>query len=408
MPSAGNTNDYICAQMETISVQDYWYDLPEDRIAKHPLAERDASKLLVFNSGKIEHQQFINLPSLLPAGATLFFNNTKVIPARIRFTKQTGAAIEVFLINPIQPTSEVAQAMIAKSPVQWECIIGNVKRWKDEALELNQNGVILSAKLIDRGKNIVEFGWEPQQLSFAEMIEKIGETPLPPYLGREAEESDKEKYQTVYSKAQGAVAAPTAGLHFTDRILQELDERGIQKDFLTLHVSAGTFQPIKAENALDHIMHSEQMIITADNVRNLLKSNKIVSVGTTSMRTLESLYWYGVKLIEHPNAAFLIHQEDAYQLPQHISKEDSLRAILSFMERQQKDNITGTTSIFIRPGYQFRICEGLITNFHQPGSTLMLLVAAFVGNDWRTIYEQALSNSYRFLSFGDSSLLWKK
>lgn len=394
--------------MEHIAVQDYWYHLPEDRIAKHPLAERDTSKLLLYNKGKIEHQQFSHLPALLPAGATLFFNNTKVIPARIRFTKKTGAAIEVFLITPIHPTSEVAQAMIAKSPVQWECIIGNIKRWKDEALELNQNGVTVTAKLIDRASNRVEVSWEPQQLSFAEMIEKIGETPLPPYLGREAEESDKENYQTVYSKAQGAVAAPTAGIHFTDRILQTLEERGIHQDFLTLHVSAGTFQPIKTENALDHVMHAEQMIITADNVRNLLKSNSIISVGTTSMRTLESLYWYGVKLIDNPNAAFLIRQEDAYQLPQHISREDSLRAILSTMETLQKNSITGSTSIFIRPGYQFRICEGLITNFHQPGSTLMLLVAAFVGNDWRTIYQQALDNDYRFLSYGDSSLLWKK
>ncbi len=392
-------------KMETILVKDFWYELPDDRIAKYPLAQRDASKLLVYRNQTITHHTFRDITALLPPGCTLFFNNTKVIPARLHFKKETGASIELFLLSPVHPSSVVAEAMISRGSSQWECTIGNLKRWKGEPLTLSGNGLSVVAELIDREKGIVKFSWEPAAISFAEMITQIGETPLPPYLHRKAEESDKEKYQTVYSKNEGAVAAPTAGLHFTQAVLDDLAKSGIKKDFLTLHVSAGTFQPIKVENALEHTMHAEQILVSRENIINLLNSSRTIAVGTTAMRTLESIYWYGVKLLSNPDEEFTITQEDAYRLPQNIEKEQALMAVQIRLRRDGTERISGTTSIFIRPGYQFRLCDGLITNFHQPGSTLILLIAALAGDRWREIYKEALANGYRFLSYGDSSLL---
>ncbi|MBS1488231.1 MAG: S-adenosylmethionine:tRNA ribosyltransferase-isomerase [Bacteroidetes bacterium] len=389
-----------------INISDYHYSLPDHRIARYPLAERDQSKLLVYRDNQITHSHFKDLISFLPEGCTLFFNDTKVIPARLHFLKDSGAAIEVFLLHPVLPSAVVALAMAAKGKCQWQCTIGNAKRWKEnQLLQYEQTGLNLTACLKDRAKGIVEFQWS-SSLTFSEMLQQAGHTPLPPYLHREAEASDKERYQTVYSKNDGAVAAPTAGLHFTPKIFSALEAKGITTDYVTLHVSAGTFQPVKVENAFNHHMHSEQLIVTQENIRNLLNSKKIVAVGTTSLRTIESLYWYGAKLIHNSQAEFLIDQNDPYQVKP-VDTAEALRAIDLKMKTENTNQLRGETSIYIYPGYDFKIADALITNFHQPGSTLMLLVAAFVGNSWKNIYHEALENSYRFLSYGDSSLLFR-
>lgn len=391
---------------EYISIQEYTYDLPEDRIAFQPLTQRDESKLLFYKSGKIEHRIFNELADLLPEKSFLIFNDTKVIPARLHFQKESGAEIEIFLLNPVGPESLLAIAMLAKNRCRWKCTIGNLKRWKDDqTLTRNIGDVALTASLIDRSENIVEFSW-PGDQTFSEVISEAGVTPLPPYIKRAAAKDDLNRYQTIYSNHEGAVAAPTAGLHFTERVFESLRKKGIEHNFLTLHVSAGTFQPVKAENAIAHTMHFEQVSIRRQVIDNLIDANKkIIAVGTTSMRTLESLYWFGVKLLTEPQSDFDITQNDPYTLPDSITKEQALAAVINFMENKGISNLTGTTSIFIYPGYRFRICTGLITNFHQPGSTLMLLVAAFIGQNWKEVYSQALAHQYRFLSYGDSSLL---
>ena len=388
---------------QEINTKDYSYNLPEDRIALHPLGQRDQSKLLRYQSGRISHHNFASLPGLLPKNCTLFFNNTKVIPARLLFQKETGAIIEVFLLHPSNHLS-VQLAMEAKGKAQWVCAIGNLKKWKQGAvIETNHYGITIQASHNDKG--VVDLSWEPEGLTFAEVVNKFGEVPLPPYLHRKPVLEDKERYQTVYSKYDGAVAAPTAGLHFTEAILKQLNDQEISTQYLTLHVSAGTFQPIKTENALLHEMHAEQIIVTKANLESLLNTEKVIAIGTTSMRTLESLYWYGVNLIKGGISDFIINQNDPYghnesNLP---SREESLQAVLESMPPGFP--LIGQTSIYIVPGYKFRVCDGLITNFHQPGSTLMLLVAAFIGDNWKSVYEQALQNDYRFLSYGDSSLL---
>ncbi len=393
---------------KSIPIKDYWYDLPPDRIAQYPLAERDRSRLLVFKDGIIEHKQFTKINEYLPRQSTLFFNDTKVIPARLYFQKETGAIIELFLLSPISPSSLVQQAMEASSRSQWQCTIGNLKRWSENTTLIKKTEELtLSADLVNREQGIVEFNWQPESKSFAEVINLMGFTPLPPYLNREAEERDRETYQTVYSHQEGAVAAPTAGLHFTKQILDDLHAKGHSTEFLTLHVSAGTFQPVKVENALEHRMHKEQVVVTRKNIEALLAARSIVAVGTTSMRTLESLYWYGVKLMNHPDATFEITQYDPYTLRNDINKEEAFKAILDILDKKDMDTITGETSIYIVPGYSFRVVEALITNFHQPGSTLILLVAAFIGPAWKKVYHEALGHAYRFLSYGDGSVLYK-
>jgi S-adenosylmethionine:tRNA ribosyltransferase-isomerase len=390
-----------------ILIKDYGYNLPADRIALHPLPQRDQSKLLVYKNGEIHHIEFSSLSAFLPPHSTLFFNNTRVIPARIFFKKETGAIIELFLLNPVLPSSNIQQSMESKKSNQWVCTIGNLKRWtQGSVLVKTENSIKLQASLIDREKGIVEFGWSPEELSFAEVILKMGLTPLPPYLKRKAEESDRHRYQTIYSNFDGAVAAPTAGLHYTETILDDLKKQQHNIEFLTLHVSAGTFQPVKAEKAVDHPMHSEQVVVTRKNIEALLLSKTTVAVGTTSMRTLESLYWYGVKLISQPKSEFVIDQFEPYNQLTDITKRQALEAILCKMDSDYTDVITGQTSIMIMPGYTFKITDILNTNFHQPGSTLLLLIAAFVGSDWRRVYDEALNNQYRFLSYGDSSLLF--
>lgn len=389
-----------------IRMKDFWYDLPPERIALYPLPERDQSKLLVYKDGDIEHSKFTQLSTFLPPNCTLFFNNTRVIPARLYFQKETGAIIELFLLNPVWPSTLIQQAMETTRSARWICTIGNLKRWTEgTTLTRSINNISINANLIDRDAGMVEFSWTPEDLSFAEIITRSGHTPLPPYLRRPAEESDRLRYQTVYSNHDGAVAAPTAGLHFTDKAIEELKNRGHKVEFLTLHVGAGTFQPVKVENALDHPMHSEQVIVTVQNIKEMQLARGTVAVGTTSMRTLESLYWYGAKLMKDPQATFNITQEDPYQLPE-VSKTKALETILQKMEKENLEKICGETAIMIIPGYEFKICNALITNFHQPGSTLMLLVAAFTGPEWKNIYAEALQNNYRFLSYGDSSLLF--
>ena len=393
---------------KSILIKDYTYELPENRIAQYPLEQRDQSKLLVYEDGKINHSRFISLPELLPSQSTLFFNDTKVIPARLRFQKETGATIEIFLLNPVAPSHLIQVVMGATGSATWHCKIGNLKRWPSNlVLTKKIVDLVIEARLIDREQTLVEFSWVPKAKSFAEIVSATGFIPLPPYLNREAEKDDSETYQTVYSNHEGAVAAPTAGLHFTKAVLDNLRAKGHATEFLTLHVSAGTFQPVKVENATEHTMHGEQVVVTKKNLEAILAAKSIGAVGTTSLRTLESLYWYGVKLIESCDQPFLISQNEPYELPTHYSRQKAIERVLSKLEKDGSDTLIGETSIYAMPGYTYRIVDFLITNFHQPSSTLILLVAAFVGPDWKKIYQKALENDYRFLSYGDSSLLFK-
>lgn len=388
--------------MKNVSLSDYQYDLPTEKIAKYPLKNRSRSKLLIYKHGDVSHHTFSDIVNLLPAESLLVFNNTRVIPARIHFNKSTGAKIEIFLLEPLHP-STVEEAMSIQGKCEWKCMIGNAKRWRiDEPEHIQlESGQVTVTRF---GDQHVRFEWNHDS-SFANLVQDIGKLPLPPYIKREVESTDEERYQTVYSEPEGAVAAPTAGLHFTDDILNQLDRSGISKDFLTLHVSAGTFQPIKVDDVMEHPMHQEEIVINRSNVENLLSKKHIVSVGTTSLRTMESLYWFGVKLAEDPEAKFSIEKMYPYGNRASLTREESMRNVLAFMDRKKTRQLIGRTEIFIFPGYQFRVVNSLITNYHLPGSTLILLIAAFVGEDWRKIYEAALKNDYRFLSYGDSSLL---
>ncbi len=394
-------------------LKDYLYELPDARIARFPVSPRDHAKLLCYKQGHITHRAFYDLPTLLPPASSLFFNNTKVIPARMFFQKPSGGVIELFLLKPIAPFAQTNDAMQARGECVWECTIGNLKRWNDGLLlhtQLPKGNGFLSAELVNREKKQVRLRWSDSTLTFSELLVLVGEIPLPPYLNREPVEADKETYQTVYSSAQGAVAAPTAGLHFTENLLKTLQEKSFLLHELTLHVSAGTFRPIKVDNVTEHDMHSEQVVVSRRNVADALQAQSVVAVGTTSVRTLESLYWYGVHLCKasslEKEMPFRIEKLAPYvqegTLP---SRKEALQAVGSYMDTHRKTQLVGDTSIFIFPGYTFRLCDGLITNFHQPGSTLILLIASFLGENWRTVYQAALENDYRFLSYGDSSLL---
>ncbi|QRR03315.1 S-adenosylmethionine:tRNA ribosyltransferase-isomerase [Dyadobacter sandarakinus] len=405
-------NDWL-QQAESIALGDYTYELPDERVAKYPLTRRDQSKLLVYQNHKIQHSQFTSLPDFLPSHALLVFNNTKVIPARAYFQKPTGATIEILLLHPEQPTRIINDAMLVRGSCVWECMIGNKKRWKvgdvlSRDIHINEQPVELSVAYADFERNEVRLSWDAD-VPFLDIVKALGQIPLPPYLNRDTEESDSETYQTVYADQHGAVAAPTAGLHFTEHVFEKLSQKGIEKAFLTLHVGAGTFQPIKADTVTEHKMHSEQIVFTRELIGDLLaKQDCIVAVGTTSLRSLESLYWYGVKLFRKETTSFFIEKLYPYpfdeaDLP---TTREALESIAFYMDQENLDALTGETEIFIFPGYKFRMCKGLVTNYHQPGSTLILLVAAFVGDDWKRIYAHALENDYRFLSYGDSSLLW--
>ena len=409
-----------------IYIADYDYPLPDERIAKYPLPERDTSKLLVYRDGKVSEDRFYNVGDYIQPGSLLIYNNTRVIQARLVFHKaaepdKQGARIEVFCLEPITP-HDYQLSLSSTSGCTWKCMIGNAKKWKEEAIELKiENGkwkIGLRAYKEEVLGNTyaVRFEWDGENVSFAEILDAIGELPIPPYLNRKTEESDKTTYQTVYSRIKGSVAAPTAGLHFTDRVLNDLRARGIETDEVTLHVGAGTFLPVKTEDANEHVMHSEFIAVPRQTIAHIQsKLGHIVAVGTTSMRTLESLYFIGRRLSLSPSlpcgeGGFLqVGQFEPYEedsLPSgRVGVGQSLQAILDWMDATGQDTLHAATQIMIKPGYRFRIVDQLITNFHQPKSTLLLLVSAFVGGDWKTIYDYALSHDFRFLSYGDSSIL---
>jgi S-adenosylmethionine:tRNA ribosyltransferase-isomerase len=399
--------------LSPINIEDYNYKLPDEKIAKYPVEPRDSSKLLVFKNRQISSESFSNLVEELPSGSHLIFNNTKVIPARLYFRKETGALIEIFLLNPVSFGGEISQNMETLGPVLWQCMIGNKKKWKSgvlkRKLEIGGQSLEVTAEITDNEKNHVCFKWSGHEITFASLVKAFGEIPLPPYLNRETEEKDLDTYQTVYSEKEGAVAAPTAGLHFTENTFAKLSEAGIKTSYITLHVGAGTFQPVKAGNALEHDMHSEQIVLNKEFIEKLIENHEmVIPVGTTSMRSLESLYWFGVRLIlEKDNPVFEIPKLYPYQwgnqpLPE---TKEALEAIKMFLDEKKIKQLKGSTEIFIFPGYTFRICKGIITNFHQPKSTLLLLISALIGEKWKEVYDFALKNEFRFLSYGDSSLL---
>jgi len=392
---------------KNININQFDYSLPDDRIAKYPLEKRDESKLLVYNEGIIKSAIYKDLAGFLPSNAHLVFNNTKVIQARMFFKKPTGATIEIFCLEPSDV--EIVTAMSATERVSWNCILGNAKRWKNEPLQVTKDGVILNAVLIEKGlQNVIEFSWN-NQLTFAEILDHFGILPLPPYLNRETEELDLNRYQTVYAKNKGSVAAPTAGLHFTDSIFEKLNQKGISKTELTLHVGAGTFLPVKSETLEGHNMHEEFFVVEKQSLQSLIeKSDCIVPVGTTSLRTLESLFWLGQNPENYfENDLFFLPQWEPYETQPKFNRKEALESLVSFMDEKQLNSIKGNTQIIIAPGYDIKMADGILTNFHQPKSTLLLLIYAFVGNEWKTIYNYALENDFRFLSYGDGNLLWK-
>ncbi|MCI4670321.1 MAG: S-adenosylmethionine:tRNA ribosyltransferase-isomerase [Bacteroidia bacterium] len=396
-----------------IKLSDYHYELPPERIAKFPLETRDESRLLHYDKGTIRHNNFFKLPELLPENSLLVFNNTKVVKARLYFRRATGALIEVLLLNPSQP-SEIQLALHTDTSCTWNCIIGNKKRWKEDevltlVLELGGKEHTLEASWVNKAENEVHFKWD-SGLFFSKILEFSGKLPLPPYLNRDATEKDLLQYQTVYAKEEGAVAAPTAGLHFTPRVIRELNSKNIPQLEVTLHVGAGTFLPVKEEEVAKHDMHEEQLVIELEKIEALLAHDRqIIPVGTTAMRFLESIYALGALILEGEindiSAPFKIPSFSLYDPKITYSKEQSLHAIVDLMKSRQVNRWIGETKIYILPGYTFRLCQGIITNFHMPETTLMLLVAALVGDDWKEIYQSALDEGYRFLSYGDSSLL---
>ena len=393
-------------KQQPLYIADYNYPLPDERIAKYPLAQRDHSKLLVYRDGQVSEDRFFNVGDYIADDALLVYNNTRVIQARLEFRKPTGARIEVFCLEPIDP-HDYQLSLGSTNGCTWKCMIGNAKKWHDEYLEypVEKLGLALRAY---KGATLgnaysVRFEWDDRTISFAEILDAAGELPIPPYLNRKTEESDKTTYQTVYSRIKGSVAAPTAGLHFTDQVLDNLRSRGIQTDEVTLHVGAGTFLPVKTEDANQHVMHTEIIAVPRATIANVQAHlGHIVAVGTTSMRTLESLYFMGCK------QAATVSQFEPYEAAYPLSAKEALQRLLDWMDATGQTTLHAETQIMIKPGYQFHIVDQLITNFHQPQSTLLLLVSAFVGGDWRTIYDYALSHDFRFLSYGDSSILTKR
>ena len=396
-----------------IKIEDYNYSLPDERIAKYPLKQRDMSKLLFLENGELSEKKFHNISNLLPEDSLLLFNETKVIQARMKFRKETGATIEIFCLEPIEPVNDFQLAFQQTSPVVWKCMVGNAKRWKSgkitSTFEFDGKGIRLQAEIKERLSDswLIKFEWDNPEIKFHEIIEQNGLTPLPPYLNREAEESDKDRYQTVYANFDGSVAAPTAGLHFTENILEEIKQKGIQAAKLTLHVGAGTFKPVSAEKIGEHEMHTERVIISKST---LLKTKenlgkKIIPVGTTSMRTLESLFWMSVKL-NSGDDSFTVEQWDPYQLhvPDNFDSFKAINLLIEHLEEKGISSLTGETRLMIAPGYKFKFAKGLITNFHQPKSTLLLLVSALIGESWKDAYDFAMKNDFRFLSYGDSCL----
>lgn len=406
-------------KVKNISIKDFSYDLPDARIAKYPVDPRDHSQLLLYRDGEISRSQFKNLPQYLPENSLLVYNNTKVIRARMFFRKETGAQIEIFCLEPLMP-ADYAQNFQAQGSCEWLCLVGNLKKWKGgklhRQLSLNGQDVVFSAEHVgvEDKAQCIRFSWTPAEIPFGDLLEQAGQIPIPPYLNRESQQSDERSYQTVYSRIEGSVAAPTAGLHFTPAVLQSIDDKQIKRQEVTLHVSASTFQPVKSEQMDGHPMHLEFISVESSLIEDLLKyEGRITAVGTTSVRTLESLYWFGVHLLESntmqsnsvEESVWTLHQWYPYEDHQDYSMQQALQALLDDMRAKGETQFTASTRLLIAPGYTFRVVSDIITNFHQPQSTLLLLVSAYVGEDWRKIYDYAMANDFRFLSYGDSSLL---
>lgn len=404
----------MTAHPQQLSIQDFQYHLPAAAVAPYPLANRDQAKLLLYRRGTISDHVFRELPEQLPPGALLVFNDTKVVRARLLFTKPTGGAIELFCLEPVYPHAEMQLAMQQTGECVWKCLVGNAKRWRSGVLQIPLAAGALSAERLEKTADayLIRFSWQPAHVPFAEVLEQAGQVPLPPYFNRPAEATDQSRYQTVYAATAGAVAAPTAGLHFTPAVLAALAQRQQPMASVTLHVGAGTFKPVKAAAMADHPMHAEELSVSVAFIQQLLEHlpQPVIPVGTTSLRTLESLYWLGVMVSQLPLHAAAARLHVPQWLPYAHSATlppaaEALELLLHYLTQQECDYLSATTQILIAPGYQFKICTGLLTNFHQPESTLLLLVAALVGNDWRRIYQHALQHQYRFLSYGDSSLL---
>lgn len=389
------------------SISAYDYPLTEGHIARYPLPERDASKLLAYRNGQIEHLNFRQIVSQLGAKSLLVRNNTKVMPARLHFKRESGAHIEVFCLRPVSPSEQVL-AMEAKGEAVWECMIGNKKKFKEgESLKLAQGEPEIKASWADKEKNQVRLEW-PEQLTFSECLQQIGELPLPPYLNRKEEEGDRERYQTIFAQREGAVAAPTASLHFTESIFDQIQADGHAIADITLHVGAGTFLPVKEEDLRRHDMHSERISFSKKSIEQLRSCNHIIPIGTTAMRSIESLFWLGCKLLSGEADPLYIEKMYPYEIETVApDKQTALRAVLDYMRQHNLDELQAETAIMIMPSYNFVLSDALITNFHQPKSTLLVLIAAFIGEDWKKVYREALENDYRFLSYGDSSILFR-
>ncbi len=400
---------------KNIQIRDFTYDLPDKKIAKYPLAERDLSKLLIYRDEKIEENIYRNISEYIPENSLLIFNNTKVIQARLFFQNSTGAKIEIFCLEPAEENAEMASVMSRKKSVRWNCLVGKASKWKEKILEHKTDSFNLTAEIVERTSDafVIEFTWTPEELSFAEILDRTGMMPIPPYLKRVCEEIDLIRYQTVYAKHEGSVAAPTAGLHFTESIFEKLKAKNISKAEVTLHVGAGTFKPVKSETMQEHEMHAEVIDVNTETIQHVLDSlqHNIVAVGTTSLRTIESLYWMGVKAkltIESSLEELEIKQWDVYELNGNETPANAIHSLLTWMKKNDLTRLTCKTQIMIAPPYQLKIATALVTNFHQPNSTLLLLVAAVVGDNWKKIYTHALENNFRFLSYGDGSLLFRK
>ncbi|MDQ3278906.1 MAG: S-adenosylmethionine:tRNA ribosyltransferase-isomerase [Bacteroidota bacterium] len=398
---------------EEILIQDYTYVLPDERIAHHPLPKRDHSKLLVYKSGRIEEDRFYHLPQHLPEGATLVLNNTRVIEARIFFTKATGGVIEIFCLEPAGQSMEIS--LQQQGSTEWACMIGGASKWKPgqvltKELEIDGKKVVLEARYKGKVEDafIIHFSWAPPELYFIQVLHAAGNIPLPPYIKRSAELVDKERYQTIFAQQEGSVAAPTAALHFTEEVFQSLQQKNIHPQYITLNVGAGTFKPVKTVSVADHAMHSETFSVKRKTLAAILKAQTVVAVGTTSLRTLESLHWMGVKLLTGRfNGDWTLSQWEAYELDNSISSGESIGAVLAWMNEKAVETLDCRTALLIVPGYTFKVPSAIVTNFHQPQSTLLLLIAAFIGEDWKKVYQYAMDNGFRFLSYGDSSLLWR-
>lgn len=400
-----------------LSIADFDYHLPDSRIAAFPAANRHNSKLLIWQNEQISESTFRNLPHFLPSGAVMVLNNTRVVAARIIFFKSTGARIEVFCLEPADEYPDITTALAQEKTVTWKCLVGRASSWQHQTIIEKDlgNGVTLYAKIISKHSDhfLVQLSWIPENISFSEILLLAGSTPLPPYIKRKPEISDLERYQTIYADHAGSVAAPTAGLHFTNEVLQDLSAAAIDITHVTLHVGAGTFKPVKSEHMAEHEMHAEYIDVSKILIEKLIAriGSPLIAVGTTSTRTLESLYWIGLKLKNNASLNeddLRVHQWEPYENAQDVSTKESLQAIVAWLEKNKKDSLVTKTSLMIAPPYKFRIVDILITNFHQPRSTLLLLVAAFIGDDWKRAYAYALDNDFRFLSYGDSCLLFKK